>query len=122
MIRTIIGYAVALLLSPTVGALLSILGEPVFIIGKASGSRRMMLLCDLLVSIGAGFLMMWFATLVFRWLNRTASLLLPILLGSSTLANGFRRVRGSSELIRDHELTAMVGNIIGIVVGAAYLM
>jgi len=118
MIKLILAYVIAFLLSPTIGAIAGLLFLPlVFLIDKIGVPFY---LFRGATSVVIGFVTVWFATIVFSWFAFQPTLLMVVIIGFGL--NDFRRISHSSEAIVSSEIAAAVGDLLGVVVGGIYFL
>ena len=70
--------------------------------------------------------MVWFAILIFSWLDRTPSIFVVIILAVGVILNDYRRIRSSAASPLEgqflYELSSGIGNLLGVIVGAIYFL
>lgn len=118
MIKLILAYILAFFLSPFVGGTVGIVSLPVFLlISKVNPSFIFML-----SRIVIGFVSVWFASIVFSWLDFQLTLLMVILLGFGFIRNDFNRISHATETVLQHEVVGIVGDLLGIIIGGIYFL
>jgi hypothetical protein len=130
MLRTVVAYLITLALAPSFAALLNLVFIPVAVAfvpkgtdPRSGGRVAVYGILRGLFSVAEGFAAVWFARLIFGWLHVNPTVWIAWSLGASFALNDFRMLRASvgSRLLFPR-LAEMVGDLGGIVLGAAYLL
>jgi hypothetical protein len=122
---TIIGYALILIGATIIPAIIGayILSYPIMHLLKKLESDPAIIICQLITESVAGLLMLWFSVLLFTWLNIRITwympLVLTIVISMWNLARAMRFIGHKNLML---ELTSLVGNLIGILIGIYYFI
>jgi hypothetical protein len=133
MLRTLVAYAVAWLLAPTVSGLVEFLFFPIKILmlpkpkdGNPRTPARVWSYAILggFASVLGAFAAVWFARVVFRWLGVEAILAIAVMIGISFTLNDLRRLKAAAVTGANAPVKAaqLVGDLSGVVLGAVYLL
>ena len=130
MLRGLAAYVLVFFLAPTVGALIDLISIPVRLAipnvkqdkpGVQSLDWGYGLLTGLF-SIGSGFVAIWFSRFVFVWLGVKPTVTVAWVLGMAYVANDFRRVWFSPTPLILPRVCRAFGDLLGIMLGALYLL
>ena len=116
----ILAYFIALLLSPTVGTLAGLIVLPLLLWLKRF--KTLVAIITFTSGIVAGFIAIWFSSVIFRWFSLQPSIVMASILAVGFMFNDLRRIEYASKENTYIEIATGLGNLLGIMIGVIYLL